>query len=143
MVRKPDGRIRLGIGAYVGNNIYNTTGAGQGRTGSAARGHTVTFGMSIQNDGNTPDRIKVKATGTAAGGYTVKYFQGTTDITSAVVAGTYRTPSLAPGATYLITAKVTVKPTAAAGSQVTRLVTLRSVGNPVRKDAVKFVGKRS
>ena len=143
VVRKPDGRIRLGTGAFVGNDVYNTTGAGQSRTGSAAPGHSVTFGISIQNDGTSADRFKVKATGTAASGYTVKYFRGTTDITAAVVAGTYQTPSLAPAATYLITAKVTVKSAAAVGSKVTRLVTLTSVGNSAKKDAVKFIGKRA
>ena len=122
VVRKPDGRIRLGTGAFVGNNVYNTTGAGQSRTGSAARGKTIAFGISIQNDGTSADRFKVKATGAAASAYTVKYFHGTTNITAAVVAGTYKTPTLAPAATYLITAKVTVKSTAAAGSKVSRLV---------------------
>ena len=40
-------------------------------------------------------------------GWKVAYFRGTTNITSAVVAGTFRTASLAPGATYLIVAKIT------------------------------------
>ena len=144
VVRKPDGWIRLGTGAYVGNNVYNTTATGQSRTGSALRGHTVTFGIAIQNDGSgAMDRFKVKATGTATTTYTVKYYRGTTDITAAVVAGTYTTASLAPGATFLITAKVTVKSTAAVGSKVTRLVTFTSVGNSAKKDAVQFIGKRA
>ena len=140
---KPDGRIRLGTGTLVGNNIYNTTGVNQTRSGSATPGHSITFGISIQNDGTGGDHFKVKATGIAVSGYSVKYYRGTTDITAAVVAGTYQTPSLAPTATYLITARVTVKSTAAVGSQVTRLVTLTSVGNSTKKDAVKFIGKRA
>ena len=51
VVRKPDGRIRLGSGAFVGNNVYNTTGANQTKKGSAPKGHSITFGISIQNDG--------------------------------------------------------------------------------------------
>jgi arabinogalactan oligomer/maltooligosaccharide transport system substrate-binding protein len=142
--RRPDGRIRLGTsGAYVGNNVYNTTGAGQSKTGSAKKGKTITFGISIQNDGTGADRFTVKATGTAAGAYTVKYFSGSTDITAKVVAGTYRTPSLAPGAASLVTAKVTVKMTAPAGSKVTRLVTITSAGSSTKKDAVKLIAKRS
>jgi hypothetical protein len=143
IVRQPDGRIRLGTGAYVGNDIYNTSGAGQSRRGSARRGHSITFGISIQNDGTSADRIRVKATGIANKAYTVKYLRGTTNITKAVVAGAYKTRSLAPAATYLITARVTVRSTAAAGSKVTRLVTITSVGNSARKDAVRFIGKRS
>ena len=141
--RKPDGRIRLGAGTLVGNDVYGTTGAGQSRTGSAARGHAISFGISVQNDGTSSDRIKVKATGTAATGYTVSYFRGASDITAAVVAGSYTTPSLAPGATFLITAEVNVKSHAAAGSRVTRLVTLTSVGDSARKDAIKLIGKRA
>ena len=110
--------------------------------GAAGRGRTNTFGISIQNDG-APGRFKVKATGTAASGYAVRYFKGATDITAAVVDGTYQTASLARGAATLITAKVAVKATAAAGSKVTRLVTITSVGSGPRKDAVKFTGKRS
>jgi hypothetical protein len=142
-VRKPDGRIRLGTGAFVGNDIYNTTGVGQRRHGSAPRGSGVTFGISIQNDGNGADRFTVKATGSVSSGYTVRYFRGATDITAEVVGGTYQTWSLAPAATYLITARVTVHSAAAVGSKVMRLVTLTSVGNGAKKDAVKFIGKRA
>jgi hypothetical protein len=140
---KPDGRIRRGTGAFVGNDIYNTTGLGQSRSGSAAPGNSVTFRISIQNDGTSADRIGVDAAGAAVDGYSVRYFRGTTDITAAVVAGTYQTWSLAPGAAYLITARVTVHSAAAVGSHVTRLVTLTSVGDGAKKDAVKFIGKHA
>jgi hypothetical protein len=110
---------------------------------TTAPGHSITFGLSIQNDGNSGDRFKVKATGTGVSGYAVKYFRGTTDITAAIIAGTYRTPFLAPAATYGITARVTVKSGAAAGSSVARLVTVTSVANSTKKDAVKFIGKRA
>ena len=125
-VRRPDGRVRVGSGAFVGNNIYNLTGSGQSRTGSSAPGGTITFGISIQNDGNGAEDFEVTAAGSATSAYTVKYFRGTTDITSTVVTGRYRTPSLEPGATYLLTAKVTVKSIAGAGSSVTRLLTITS-----------------
>ncbi len=143
--RKPDGRIRLGTsGPLAGNNVYNTTGAGQTRTGSAARGATITYGVSIQNDSTTSaDRFKVKATGAATSQYTVTYLSGVTDITSAVVAGTYLTPFLAPGGSYLITVRVKVRSNAAVGSSVARLVTLTSVANPSKRDAVKLVGRRA
>ncbi len=142
-VAKPDGLIRLGAGAFVGNDIYNATGAGQSRTRSAAKGKTMTFGISIQNDGNGADSFTVKAAGAVARAFTVKYFQGTTDVTAAVVAGSCTTPALAPGATCLITAKVAVRSTAASGSKVTRLVTVTSNGDNAKKDAVKFIAKRT
>jgi hypothetical protein len=143
VVRKPDGRIRLGTtGAFTGDNVYNLTGTAQSRTGSALRGHVLTFGISIQNDGTATDSFKVKATGTATTKYTVKYYRGTTDITTKVVAGTYKTSTLAKGAAFLITAKVTVKWSATKGSSVTRLVTVTSVASTAQRDAVKLVGKR-
>jgi len=106
---RPDGRIRKGSGTFVGNNIYNTTGVTQTKTGSATRGATITFGVSIQNDGGAAESFTVFASGTATTMYTVRYFRGTTEITTAVHAGTYTTPSLARGATFLINAKVKVK----------------------------------
>ncbi len=141
-IHRPDGRIRLGTGIYAGDNIYNATGAGQGRTGYAKRGVVIAFGISIQNDGNVADAFRVKATGAATTRYTVKYYRGSTDITAKVLAGTYRTTSLAPGAAYVITAKVTVRWTATIGSSVTRLVAVTSVGETAKKDVVKLVGKR-
>lgn len=152
-VHKPDGRIRLGTHGYpgkatsyratfVGNNVYNTTGAGQKATVenfNELDGAYHTFDISIQNDGNRADRFKVRATGTATTGWTVTYSHGTTNITSSVVAGTYQTASLEPGATYLIRAKITVK----SGANVTRLVTIRSVADATKVDAVRFAYKQT
>ena len=141
--RRPDGRIRLGAGASVGNNVYNATSAGQSVTGSAARGGTITFAISIENDGNGYEDFEVQAAGAATNAYTVRYFRGTADITAAVVAGTYRTPSLKPGGTWLITGRVAVGSSAGAGSGVTRLVTITSGADVPTKDAVRFIGKRA
>ena len=149
-IRKPDGRIRLGTHGYpgkttsyhatfVGNNVYNTTGARQKATVenfNELEGAFKTFDISIQNDGTRADRFKVKATGAATGGWTVTYFHGTTNITSAVVAGTFRTASLAPGATYPIRARITE-----GSGNMTRLVTIRSVADATKIDAVRFAYK--
>ena len=142
-VLKPDGRIRLGTGAYIGDNVYNTTGVNQAKTGSKAKGKTVKFSISVQNDSAaSADTFKLIATGTASAMYTVKYFHGTTDITAAVVAGTYTTPTVAAGGAYVITVKVKVNTTATVGSSITRLVTIASVGDNTKQDAVSFTGKR-
>ena len=143
VVHQPDGRIRIGSGVAVGNDIYNLTGAGQNRSASGAIGSTITFEIPLQNDATAAAIFKVRATGTATSAYTVKYFRGATEITTAVVAGNYQTTSVAPGASYMITAKVTVKATAAVGSNVTRLVTVRAAADPTKKDTVRFVAKRS
>ena len=138
---RPDGRIRLGTKSFVGNNIYNTTGVNQERTGSAIPGNKITFAISIENDGPL-DSFRIQATGAASTKYTVKYFRGSTEITTAVKNGTYTTPSLATGGTVLITAVVKVTGTANLGSSVSRLVTITSVKDSTTADAVKFTGKR-
>jgi len=63
--------------------------------------------------------------------------------TAAVTAGTYETWSLAPGATYLITAIVNISASAPKGSNIARLVTISSVGDGTKQDTVKFVAKRA
>jgi hypothetical protein len=143
VVRHPDARVRVGTAAYAGDDVYNTTASGQARTGDAPAGHSVAFGISIQNDGSDADRIAVKGTGAASSAYTVRYFRGSTDVTGLIVAGTYRTSSLAPGHAATLTVKVTVASTAGAGSSVSRLVTAISVGDASRKDAVRFTAARS
>jgi hypothetical protein len=149
---QPDGLIRMATagvlgyppytyhGPWLGYHIYNATGAHQSAVyvSSGSTGPSfLTFGISIQNDGSAADRFTVKATG-AASAWTVTYSRGTTNITSAVVAGTYRTPSLAPGATYLIHARITLRESSNLSGNVARLVTIRSVGDPTKIDAVKF-----
>lgn len=155
--RRPDARVRLqkyqsDFGSTVynkpwkGNNIYNTTATKQTvkTTWYSTTPGTVTYtyGISIQNDGRARDRFKVRATGSAVSGWIIRYYRGTTNITSAVVAGTYQSSSLAPSGTYVITAKVTT----ASGNNypqdgVARLVTATSVADATKKDAVKFVLK--
>ena len=126
----PDGRIRLGKGTYVGDNVYTLTAAGQAKTGSKAPGKTVKFGILVQNDSaSTADSFKLLATGLASAMYTVTYFKGTTNITAAVVAGTYTTSSLAPGATVLIRVKVKINSSATPGSSTTRLFIITSVAD--------------
>jgi hypothetical protein len=92
--------------------------------------------ISIQNDGALAGRFKVKGTGSAASEWRIVYRHGSTDISAAVRAGTFQTPTLAPGATYLITARATGWDTT-----FTRLVTIRSAADATKVDAVKFGSK--
>lgn len=144
---RPDGRIRLGTsGAFVGNDVYNTTGAGQTRSGSAARRRTVTYDVSVQNDAPFADTLRLRGTaGTAR--YSVAYLVVTagvpTDVTGDVVAGTYTTPSLAPGATHKVRVVVTVNAGAPAGSSLSATMMTKSTTDTSRKDTVAFVTSRS
>ena len=134
---------RRAAAALVGNDVYNLDGTNQTRTANKGVGTSVSFYVSIQNDGNANDTFKLALSGAATTMYSVRYYHGTTEITAAVVAGTYQTPSVAPGASYTVKAVVKVKSTATAGSSVSRLLTITSVANGTKQDAVKFVVKRA
>lgn len=141
-VFQPDGQIRVNFGGWVGGNVYNADAVGQSRSGEADPGNWVVFRMRIQNDGIVRDRFAVDADGVAVAGYRVRYFHGTSEITDAVNAGSYRTRLLAPGHRVAIEAWVKVRSNAALGSQVQRLLTFESVGDPLQVDAVKFTVTR-
>ena len=61
------------------------------------------------------------------------------DITPQVIAGTYTTPVLAPGATHLVKVVVTVTETAPAGSSLNASMLVRSDTAAATKDKVRFV----
>lgn len=141
---RPDARIRVGAtGTLKGDDVYNTTGAGQGAAASARRGASVTFQIPVQNDGVVADRFKLKGQAGNAN-YRVRYLDRSgANITSAVTAGTFTTPSLAPGGVHTIRAVVTVQTGAAAGSSLARTLTATSKNASTAKDTVKFTTRRS
>lgn len=128
--------------AWRGDNVYNTTAAGQTAEWFDCCGFTeppvVVFRIRVQNDGTRSDRFTVRATG-ATSGYTVRFFRGSANITAAVRDGTYRTPILAPGAMFKFRAEVVKKSTARDRDSAVRAVSFTSLGNPNKKDTVKFV----
>ena len=137
-LRLPDARIGTHLaGPFAGDNVYSATGAGESRTITVARGHRGTLYADIQNDGLISAPFTVKGTGTASG-YTVKYFNGTANITAAVIAGTFSTGTLAPGAH--LTLKMTVKLSTGSAASGAFRVTARS-SSAVEPDAVKAIVK--
>lgn len=144
---KPDGWVRyrsfksqtgtyLEPGPWAGDNIYDLSGRNQKviqrAGGSYAPDAHFVFEVRAQNDG-AADRFKVNVTGT--GDWVVRYFHGTTNITSAVVAGTYRTPIVGAGSSVTLKVKVWI---GAPGMDVMRLVTLTSAADVTKQDAVKI-----
>ncbi|MBA2558871.1 MAG: hypothetical protein H0V07_03120 [Propionibacteriales bacterium] len=136
---RPDAQVKLsGAASYLGNNVYNTTGDTQTIGVTSAAGTTKTFVINAQNDGAVGDSFVLNGAGSSAG-FTVKYFAGTTDITSAVVNGTYDLTSIAPGSAKLIQMKVTVGGGASTGSVKSGLVTAKSTHSVQAADAVRTV----
>jgi hypothetical protein len=140
---RPDARIRRGPGAVVGNNLYNTTGLNQTRTGAAGPGQAVTYFVSAQNDAPFAEQLRIKGQASTTR-FTVTYRNPAgVNITSQVIAGSYRTPVLAPGATHFIRAIVTIHPSAPANATLTRTATVTSDTHPAIKDTVKFITTRT
>ena len=140
---RPDGRIRLGTGPVVGNDIYNTTGAGQTRTGSATRGHAVTFYVTAQNAAPVAERLRLQGQPSTPN-FTVVYRDPAgANITTAVTNGTYTTPILATNGTHQIKIVVTVRNVAPRGASMSRTLTAISTTQPTIKDTVRFVTTRA
>jgi hypothetical protein len=135
---RPDNQIATGT-TYVGNDIYNGTGLNQSKTLKAAVGKTVTVKIRIENDGSGTDPLTVLGGGSGKG-YSVTYFAGTTNITSKVVAGTYKI-SLAAAASVIL--KMTVKVGSTAVPARSILVKTSADHEPTRLDAVKAIVKRA
>ena len=88
---QPDAQIKLASDTdYLGVGIVNSTGAGQTRTTTAARGQSTTFDLRFVNAGTHSDAIAVKGCKSSSG-FTVNYSKGKTNVTTKVTAGTYKT----------------------------------------------------
>ena len=125
-LRQPDATIAT-TGAAAGNDVYNTTGASQAKSRSVPQGGSGSFLIKVTNDGLGADSYTVKGPGSGSG-FSVKYMVGSTDITAAVVAGTFTVSGLSAGASRTITLKVTVGGSVPNGASRSWLVTATSTG---------------
>jgi hypothetical protein len=134
---QPDAQIKLaGDASYLGVGIVNTTGADQARTTATAPGKTATFDLRFVNAGTHSDALAVQGCKSSSG-FTVRYFKGTTAVTTSVTAGTYKTDILAAGASQVLKLKIAVSSTAKAGKTDSCAVTASSDHFPTKKDVVK------
>jgi hypothetical protein len=142
--RQPDARVRVGAsGPFTGNNIYSFEAIHQVVTAKAPAGGTVSYEVSIQNDApKFKDSFRVEVAGPDVPGYAARYYAGATDITAAVVAGTFHTRKIPPGGSSSITVVIHVKAAAATGSAFRRTLTAISDGDPAESDAVKVIARR-
>ena len=143
---QPDGWVRYqsfhsNFGTYIdptpwkGDDIYNSTGkyqtSKQLAEGTYEPGDYYVFQITIESDGPA-DSYHVHATGT--GNWTVKYLRGKTNITAAVVDGTYETPTL-DGTDLVLKVKVWI---GGAGTSMERLVKITSASDASRSDTVRI-----
>jgi len=123
-------------GAWVGGHVRNGTADHQTLSerlaGASPKGAQYMFELKIRNPGAARS-FAVRTSG--KGSWQVTYSVGKKDITAAVVAGTYRTPLLAHGATFVVTIKARLgRP----GTSFARLVRVSSATNSSLVDAVRL-----
>ncbi|MDO9496549.1 MAG: Calx-beta domain-containing protein, partial [Nocardioides sp.] len=126
--------------AYVGNNVYNTTGAGQTKSRTARRTQTRTFYVRVGNDGNVRNTFAVKGS-RARSGSTVRFYSGTTDVTSALSSAAGWRVTLAPAAYRTVTVRIKILRGAAIGSTKQATVKATWTGDGIRVDLAKAVVK--
>jgi hypothetical protein len=134
---RPDALIKLESDpAFVGDGVYNSTGAGQTVTISPAPNTQQEFAIQVQNDGTAQEDFTLSGPGDKPG-YTVQYLDtdGTTDITSQVVAGTFDTGNIAVGDTSTYHLVISVGSSPPPGD-TSWLVTASSAHDPSKVDAV-------
>jgi uncharacterized delta-60 repeat protein len=122
--------------AYTGDDVYNTTGLGQMRTGKGKLGNSVSFSYRVQNEGTGSDSYTLSGCGDSAG-FAVTYSTGTTDITADVRAGTYSLGPVTVGGSSVINVKIAVDPSATVGAAKTCRIISTSAADPASKDAAK------
>lgn len=144
-IPRPDGELataRTGPFSFGGVYASSMTGNAQVLNRPVARGAAVTSYVRVGNDRPGIDSFKVKGVGSGAG-YTVRYFRGTTDITAAVVAGSYTIENVPAGGFVDLKVKVTATTSTARGSSRAVTITVKSKTVKITKDVVQVRAVRS
>lgn len=143
--RRPDLSIALSAsGPYKGDNYYSATPvkAQTQRRDLVEPGFEYDYLVSVQNDGKLADAFTIGASVTGSATVTASFWSGTTDITGDVLAGSFRTSSLLPGAKTTLVLRVMVAAEAVAGDKQTVVISGQSVAEPVAVDVVRAVTTR-
>ena len=142
---QPDAMIALTTsGPFRGQDVYaSAPTAAQTQVRSAVqRGRAYTYTVRLQNDGQTLDRFRIKATLKGPDTMRVSFLAGSTDKTAAVEAGTYKTAVLSPGRSSTLTIKVAVSATAPASAERTVVLKAVSLASGNLADVVRAVTRR-
>jgi len=125
---------------YVGSSIYNTTGVNQTHTQSAQTDAQAIYHVRFYNGGARSDTFRITGPGGNAT-WRVAYYDHDTgaDITSAVTATGWLTPSLAVDSYQRVRIEVTPLSRAAPDASLSVLAKATSVADGTRQDAVKAV----
>ena len=139
--QRPDGWISTAASSgYVGDGIYNSTGSQQTKRLQARRTKTRSFYVRVYNDGNVKNTFALTGSAPVAGS-AVRYYVGSTDITTSVRSTAGWKVALKPGAYKLVKVRIKVLRAAAYDSLKPATVTGSWSGDGTRTDTVKAVVK--
>ena len=135
VIARPD--LQIGArGTYIGDGVYNETGSHQTLTRRVARGHSITYSIKVENDGNAHDTLIAR--GSYPGrGVSISYSVGGNDITRAMLSFKGKSFALDPAEAKTIKVAVRVKATAKVGKTYAERVEAYSLNNFEREDVVK------
>lgn len=137
-VPQPDLAVRFGTsGGFSGVDVFNTSGRNQSVSGSALRSTSATYDVTVENAGVFADRIRLRGAASTSS-FAVRYSVSGANVTAAVVGGTYKTPSLAPGQSLTVRVRVTVSAGAAGDAVLGGSLLATSKLDSTRRDLVRF-----
>ena len=123
---------------YAGDNIYSSSVlASQTRNLAVARNTTKKLFFRFQNASLATDSFTIDANLSGSTSFSVLFFNGATDITAAVMAGTYSINNLASGAQVTIEARITAASNTAASATRNIDVFQTSTSEPSVMDVVR------
>ena len=135
--QRPDAWVSTApASGYVGNNIYNTTAAGQTKNVNARRTQTRTFYSRVYNDGNFRNTFSIKGSASPTG-TRVRYYHGTTDVTTRLLSAAGWQVNCAPAGYVLVRAVIHLTSTARIGATKSARVTATWLGDGTRRDGVR------
>lgn len=120
---RPDAAVRVAGGSWVGVGTYAAASQRVTRV-LKPRTRTATYTVRVTNRGDATDALRLHGT-SGSKAFKVVYLVAGRDVTKAVLAGTYRTTGLRPGASLSLTVRVTRTAKARPGAE--RVLSLRAV----------------
>ncbi len=133
---RPDALIRVVGSGYLGDGIYNATAGGQTVSVTVGRYGSTTLTVKLQNDGNQRDDLVVRGFASNTK-FSVKYLDGSTNVTTRVNAGTFRFDGVPPGGARRL--QMIVRSRSGTAVNATGHLQLR-VRSRVDRTALDFVG---
>jgi hypothetical protein len=136
---RPDVMVRtLPHGDFVGDDVYNVDGAGQGVSKLVKPGRTVKFEVRLENDGSdTHDFLVIANTNQRK--FSARYFIEGTEVTDQIGFGMNVGELAAGGGSVDITVKVSASARAKPGQPFQGALTGFSLTDPTKAGTVRFV----